>query len=181
MYAKNTKRFMLIFNIWTNRFFQEEKQEFDTEQECKEYAHLINSVYENTKPTFDRFGTQNKWGYVMLDFEKERIVGWSKNGEIYKFRKSDNALSLKDDFFRKENEIPKDYKWDVGEYKGWLQYRWGDGKNAIDYKKPSNKKIQLPEEIKNDKSLKRTNEDDIQDKFDDEIIKDVYKRKVERW
>lgn len=181
MYAKNTKRFMLIFNIWTDRSFQEEKQEFDTEKECREYANLINSVYGKTKPTFDRFGTQKKWGYVMLDFENERIIGWSKNGEICKFRKYSNTLSLKDDFFRKENEIPKNYKWDNGEYEGWLQYRWGDGKNAIDYKKPSNKKVQLTEENENDKNLKRTDEDDIQDKFDNDIIKDICRRKFERW
>jgi hypothetical protein len=39
-----------------------------------------------------------------------------------------------DMFFRGEDEIPHDYKWDIrGEYLGWLQYRWGDGKNAIGY------------------------------------------------
>lgn len=84
-------------------------------------------------------------------------------------------------FFRKDNEIPKDYKWDKGEYEGWLQYRWGDGKNVIDYKKPSNKKIRLTEGNKNDENLKRTDEDDIQDKFDNDIIKDICRRKFERW
>lgn len=181
MYAENTKRFMLIFNIWTDRVFHEEKQEFDTEKECREYACLIDSIYGKTEPTFDKFGIQKKWGYVMLDFGNEKIIGWSKNGEICKFCKSNNALVLKDHFFRKENEIPKNYKWDNGEYEGWLQYRWGDGKNAIDYKKPSNKKIRLTEENKNDKNLKRTDEDDIQDKFDNDIIKDRRRRKFERW
>lgn len=88
---------------------------------------------------------------------------------------------MKDIFFRKENEIPKDYKWDIGEYEGWLQFRWGDGKNAIDYKKPSNKKAQLLEEFKDDEEVERTDGDDIQDNFDNDIIKDICRRKFERW
>lgn len=99
MYAKNTKRFMLIFNIWTDRVFHEEKQEFDTEKECREYACLIDSIYGKTEPTFDKFGVQKKWGYVMLDFGDEKIIGWSKNREICKYNKSTNTLLLKDVFF----------------------------------------------------------------------------------
>ena len=43
MYSKNTKRFMLIFNIWTDRSFQEEKQEFDTEKECREALKILST------------------------------------------------------------------------------------------------------------------------------------------
>lgn len=42
-----------------------------------------------------------------------------------------NKLNELDFFFRGPNEVPPDYKWDDGEYDGWLQFRWGDGKNAI--------------------------------------------------
>lgn len=42
-----------------------------------------------------------------------------------------NKLAELDFFFRGPLEIPEDYKWDVGEYEGWLQFRWGDGKNAV--------------------------------------------------
>jgi hypothetical protein len=44
-----------------------------------------------------------------------------------------NRLSKLDFFFRGPHEVPEDYKWDTGEYEGWLQFRWGDGKNAITY------------------------------------------------
>jgi len=44
----------------------------------------------------------------------------------------DNKLAELDFFFRGPSEIPEDYKWDTGEYEGWLQFRWGDGKNAIE-------------------------------------------------
>lgn len=44
-----------------------------------------------------------------------------------------NRLSKLDFFFRGPYEVPEDYKWDTGEYEGWLQFRWGDGKNAITY------------------------------------------------
>lgn len=43
----------------------------------------------------------------------------------------EDKLEKMDFFFRGPDEVPKDYKWDEGEYKGWLQFRWGDGKNAI--------------------------------------------------
>ena len=42
-----------------------------------------------------------------------------------------------DNLFRGEDEIPKGYIFDNGEYEGWLQYRWGDGKNAVNCKEPS--------------------------------------------
>lgn len=42
-----------------------------------------------------------------------------------------NKLAELDFFFRGPGEVPEDYKWDDGEYEGWLQYRWGDGKNAL--------------------------------------------------
>ena len=46
----------------------------------------------------------------------------------FKFK---SKLEELDFFFRGPSEIPPDYKWDEGEYEGWLQFRWGDGKNAI--------------------------------------------------
>jgi hypothetical protein len=33
----------------------------------------------------------------------------------------------------KEGEIPSGYKWDDGEYEGWLQFRWGNGKNSVEF------------------------------------------------
>lgn len=51
-------------------------------------------------------------------------------------------LMLKDYFFRKKDEVPNSYSWDYGEYEGWLQYRWGDGKNALDYQAPKINKVE---------------------------------------
>ena len=48
----------------------------------------------------------------------------------FKIYKKD--LKLLDTLFRKPGEIPEDYKWDNGEYEGWLQFRWGNGLNAIE-------------------------------------------------
>lgn len=43
----------------------------------------------------------------------------------------DNKLAELDFFFRGPLEVPENYNWDIGEYDGWLQFRWGDGKNKI--------------------------------------------------
>lgn len=58
---------MLIFETWSERSFHQEKQEFDTEKECREYAKLIDEVYDNTEITFDRFGDTKKWGCQQLN------------------------------------------------------------------------------------------------------------------
>ena len=179
MYIKNIKRFMLIFETWSERSFHQEKQEFDTEKECKEYAKLIDEVYDNTEITFDRFGNPKEWGYVMLDFQKEAILGWNKKGKIHRCSKNTNKLELKDIFFRKDDEIPKNYKWDDGEYRGWLQYRWGDGKNAIDYRKPKTLDRSENDALPIEKEVDENEE--MQNNFDNEIIKEQPKRKFERW
>lgn len=167
----HTKRYMIIFNIWSDRTFSEEKHEFDTEKEWKEYANLINSIYENTEPSYDRYGNKKYWGYVVLDFIEERIVKWGKTERIYNASKLKNKLELKDMFFRGEDEIPKDYKWDSGEYEGWLQYRWGDGKNAIGYDERKNKS--------SNKSNKKV--EPLSEEIDDsDIIQDIYDKKLTR-
>ena len=48
------------------------------------------------------------------------------------FKNYKKDLELLDVLFRKPGEIPEDYKWDNGEYEGWLQFRWGNGLNAIE-------------------------------------------------
>ena len=48
------------------------------------------------------------------------------------FKNYKKDLSLLDILFRKPGEIPEDYEWDNGEYEGWLQFRWGNGLNAIE-------------------------------------------------
>lgn len=131
---EHKKQYMIIFDVWSSRTFSREITEFDTKSECQDYGRLINSIYVNSEPTFDRYGNEKSWGYVMLDFKNEKILGWGPTKRIHDVYKTTNILKLKDTFFRGEDEVPKDYKWKNGEYEGWLQYRWGDGKNAIDYK-----------------------------------------------
>ena len=62
--------------------------------------------------------------------------------------KSNKDLYFLDEYFCGPSEVPKDYDWDDGEYEGWLQFRWGDGKNAIGYTEPKKgKPVDKPEAI----------------------------------
>lgn len=79
------------------------------------------------------------WGYIVLDFEKQDIIKFGGEGikSCWKERFKDyKRYQLLDAFFRGDDEIPAGYNWDSGEYRGWLRFRWGDGKNAIDYRPP---------------------------------------------
>lgn len=88
-------------------------------------------TYHKSK-LFTNKDTQYYWGYMILDYEKNEIVKMcgDKHPEFNPNYKID--LRLKDILFRKNDEIPNDYKWEDGEYEGWLQFRWGNGLNAID-------------------------------------------------
>ena len=82
------------------------------------------------------------YGFVIIDFEKEEVLEISKSvtkdidlwaRKTYPhFNNTEYNLFIKDQLFRGGDEIPNDYKWDDGEYIGWLQYRWGNGLNAIE-------------------------------------------------
>ena len=113
--------------------------------------------YDFIKESWDYSGGRKFWGWLLLDFEKcviEKIGGCKfmfypftgkyRTGSLSRYksvsRNIKNDLSLRDYFFRGDDEIPKDYKWDTGEYEGWLQFRWGDGKNSLTYVEPSSKK-----------------------------------------
>lgn len=158
---KEDKRYCLIFSNWTDVLISYSISFFDTEEEVKEEAKMIVSMYCSTpKPYRKNVGTHwNKkyvicfdddafyWGYAIFDFEKDTykyvndgvVVPLTKpryNHKKYasdciEINKNSNKLLIKDYFFRKPNEIDPDYKFDEGEYAGWLQFRWGDGKNAI--------------------------------------------------
>ena len=101
------------------------------------------------------------------------------------FDKKTNRLYIKDYVFRGENEIPKNYHWDDGEYEGWLQFRWGDGKNAIDYVEPT--KTEKPKEqedvIENTKNWENGVEDyeDIENSALKQEMKERMKILENRW
>ena len=160
--SKRTKRFILLFCEWWKEYDLLNKlesksnyswYEYDTFEEAKEEIDLIEEFYKNQLLPISPENIKNSnirytngdytnggkfWGYLLLDYEKERAILDGGSGYNIKTVSSFNSnLKELDDYFRGPDEIPEGYKWDEGEYLGWLRFRWGDGKNAIDYKEPS--------------------------------------------
>lgn len=150
---KHTKRYMVIFEKWNKNNFHEDKTEYDTIEEVQEELNLLEEVYADTpRPKSEyRYGygrcrknahieylwdepymKEALWGYVVLDFEKEEVIKWGHDQLKY-VKKTDDIRRTKDRFFLKEGEIPSGYKWDNGEYEGWLQFRWGNGRNSVEF------------------------------------------------
>ena len=156
-------KYCVIFNTWRETPESFSCTEFDTIDDAMEEAKLLNKMYCNTpKPVkvyskngkhkdgvgwrYDNYDwdfSNNKyfWGYAVLDMincKFVKIVNGLKN-KAYSLSKNP-TLQDYDVFFRGEDEIPTDYQWDArGEYDGWLQFRWGDGKNSINYKEEHKK------------------------------------------
>lgn len=156
-------KYCVIFNTWRETPESFSCTEFDTIDDAMEEAKLLNKMYCNTpKPVkiyskngkhkdgigwrYDNYDwdfTNGKyfWGYVVLDMincKFVKIVNGLKN-KAYILSKNPDLQDY-DVFFRGEDEIPTDYQWDTrGEYEGWLQFRWGDGKNSINYKEEHKK------------------------------------------
>jgi len=150
-------KYCVIFNTWRETPESFSCTEFDTIDDAMEEAKLLNEMYCNTpKPVkvyskngkhkdgigwrydnydWDFSNGKHFWGYAVLDMincKFVKIVNGLKN-KAYSLSKNPKLQDY-DVFFRGENEIPTDYQWDTrGEYDGWLQFRWGDGKNAIGY------------------------------------------------
>lgn len=141
--------------------------------------------------TYDYSGCKSWWGYIVLDFELYKIVRVGGYGfyvhvniptskynytHIINKNRIGNTAECRDYFFRDVDKVPDDYKFDDGEYKGWLQFRWGGGENAIDYVAP-------PKQNKPKIEIDEFNEyhdeiDDyklIENKFDDLIDKEKQK------
>ena len=134
----------------------QERTEFDTIEEARthielfeEYCSTFDKAVRKAHYGWDCVRDRNKifwkyndqfefntptartWGWILGDRE---TLNWVWGGN--KLRQYDNKTDkrfLKDMLFRGPDEIPEDYKWDDGEYEGWLQFRWGDGKNAVGY------------------------------------------------
>lgn len=107
---------------------------------------------------------------------------------MYSFNNMDskmNNLYTKDYIFRSENEVPQNYHWDNGEYEGWLQFRWGDGKNAINYVKPIKTENSKEQEgvIENTKDWENGVEDyeDIENSALKQEIKEKMKLLENKW
>lgn len=163
-HIKRPTKYCVIFNTWTEIPESFSCTEFDTIDDAMEEAKLLNKMYCNTpKPVkvysktgkhkdgkgwryenydWDFSNSRIFWGYVVLDMINYKFIKIVNglNNRIYSLS-SKPTLRDYDIFFRGEDEIPANYQWDIrGEYDGWLQFRWGDGKNAIDYIEPENNK-----------------------------------------
>lgn len=148
----HSKRYAIIFNKWTAYKNIENITEFDTIEEANEEMKLLEEMYADTPRPEHKWYNESKstdtevshyrwnaaswgeafWGYILIDFQEEKVLTWGHDG-LRVYKKHSDIRKLKDRFFRGENEIPKDYKWSAGEYDGWLQFRWGNGKNSVEY------------------------------------------------
>lgn len=148
-----SKRYVLIFDKYRNYDGKNPSiTEYNSLDELHEETKLLNEYYKDTprpvvekkryrtETTYSFSGDAYFWGYIVLDFETQKVIESGNDGinihYQYGYKKIKGKTisnNIKDFFFRKDDEIPKNYHWDIGEYEGWLQYRWGDGKNAIGY------------------------------------------------
>ena len=201
---QHSKRYMLVLKTWGGPHKATASyDEYDTLEELKEGEKLAKALYKDTpKPIKSNdywyYGRHNKmmsytypeghywWGYIMLDFEKQLILG--TGGTSLYDDKSMQNLRIKDDYFRGDDEIPEGYVWHQGEYEGWLQYRWGDGKNALDYEPPKKQNKEEDTEIGIDIETEGLDNpfDDykaelIQTQFQDLIDKEKLEKIKERW
>jgi len=142
------KKYCVVFNTYEDGPKAFSVTPFNTLEEAMEEAKLINIMYSNTpKPQKNYHRISNGkydldysngayfWGYIVLDMINNKII--KVINEVRHFGYTINnktSLIIQDVLFRGEDEIPVDYIWDErGEYNGWLQFRWGDGKNSIGY------------------------------------------------
>ena len=166
-------KYCVIFNIWKDKLESFSCTEFDTLDDALDEAKELNKMYSSTPKPFkiyhekgkykdgrgwrynpydwDFSGGRQFWGYVVLDMIKHKFIK-VVNGlhmSSYSISSIKPMLGNYDMFFREENEIPADYLWDDrGEYEGWLQFRWGNRKNAIDYIEPPKKERPGVDEIR---------------------------------
>ena len=157
-------KYCVIFNTWRDKLESFSCTEFDTLDDALDEAKELNKMYSSTPKPFKNYRENGKhkdgrgwrydpydwdfsngghfWGYIVLDMINQKFIK-IVNGlhmSSYSVSTIKPTLAQYDMFFRGEDEIPEDYLWDNrGEYNGWLQFRWGDRKNAIDYIEPPKK------------------------------------------
>lgn len=156
--SRPTKRYVVIFNTFRDHLETRDITEYDTLKEALEEARLLNIYYQNTpKPNREQTEESNSWnkkyrwvypvpesrwwGYLVLDMTDAKLLKVGGQGlyvaYLQTIKEKEFDLTWTDRFFRGPFEIPEDYLWDdPEEYQGWLQYRWGDGKNSLTYREP---------------------------------------------
>ena len=193
-------KYCVVFNTYEDNPKAFSITPFDTLEEAMEEAKLINIMYSDTpKPqkVYVKEGGRYKrkkwygndynldysnggyfWGYAILDMINNKIV--KVVNEVRRFGiiiDNKPSLSVIDVLFRGEDEIPVDYIWDRrGEYDGWLQFRWGDRKNALDYVEPEinkeNNKIRKSLNVNIDEE--DYSEDYLPNTLEEEIVVEEY-------
>lgn len=169
-------------------YFESQKWEFDTKDELDEFISffedycstlpLPSKIKDNLKtknyhPGFSRWREGERlWGYVYSDKES-RVITWG-GYKLRDYNVNSDKREILDLLLREPDEIPDNYLWDEGEYDGWLQFRWGDGKNAIGYEEPPKEK---KNKIKIDEEMEEVN-DDIS-YFESDVIDDSFAEKIE--
>lgn len=150
------------------------------------------------------------WGYVSLDYQDKKILEIYNDGcriyhtsvnkqqryfgadfeEVttkipYVIDKKTDRRRIMDLFFRTEDDVPVDYEWDAGEYEGWLQFKWGDGKNAIGYVEPIKKTtsdIEDDDFNENDAFENYVdNNEEIATTLEDQLHEETMKRLRNKW
>lgn len=143
---------------------------------------------------YDFSNNKTWWGYIVLDFEKCLIIKVGGYGFFVPNKlcisklKNANTPENRDFFFRNTDEVPDNYKWDGNdEYQGWLRFKWGDGKNAINYiEPPKEKKINIEDfgydiETEGLDDCLNNNYEQIEQRFADIIDKETSKRLMEKY
>lgn len=184
MFAKWTDELL----SWSISFFDTIEEVKEETQLLEELYKSISRPYKEVIPeessyiskkyriVFDK-ENQYYWGYIIIDFKNEKIQYfrdgvyipttslkkkyWLLN-QCYLFNKKEDQLIIKDKLLRTEKESNiNDYKFNAGEYDGWLQFRWGNGKNAIGVYKPEkeNKTKKHSNYKPKDKYFKKYDED----------------------
>lgn len=203
---REDKAYCLIFSTFTDLFRSCDFSFYDTKEECLEEIELIKEVYKNierpskkgqilkngqVRDTYEFNDNKFFYGWVLVDFKNEKYT-IGKDGVKIKIQKDPypnyclitnktNTLKVKDILFRKDNEVSFNYPWDDGEYEGWLQFRWGDGKNAIVGSNPVEiRKIEKKKNYKpKDKFYKPLDDDELKqfenkyDQLQDDIQKQI--------
>ena len=206
------KRYVLLFSLKGQYGVRSlSRSEFDNIGDCEEECKELNKMYSTHKvPTvlekkwngvyprkkhlttvWDYSDNRSWWGYIVLDMQECKAIkvgGYGFNCTNYKCYDSCRTINTdkaeRDYFFRDPEVCPDEYEWKPGEYKGWLQFKWGDGKNAIGYVEPPKPKKTEVEKIDPYEDYELESEfvaEMIEDKYDSIIEKETKKRLMDKY
>ena len=206
------KRYVLLFSLKGQYGVRSlSRSEFDNIGDCEEECKELNKMYSTHKiPTvlekkwngvyhrkrhletiWDYSDGKSWWGYIVLDMQECKAIkvgGYGFNCTNYKCYDSCRTINTdkaeRDYFFRDPEVCPDEYEWKQGEYKGWLQFKWGDGKNAIGYVEPPKPKKKEVEKIDPYEDYELESEfvaEMIEDKYDSIIEKETKKRLMDKY